>query len=309
MVPDNFFPPDASGPFRMSVAPETLKQALLRKAVDFAVLLVRPHEAPTSGVLVKVDECYGILTAEHVIYEPDPPFDNREDSPQTLILPFRAYPEPSLGNKMFEDKIFPDALRIPMNRLSWFPEARKRGKYGRDGPDLAFIRLPTSCISEIQAKKVFYGLTLSGDRLREASTDDGILAVVGSPAEWFNPGPHAHGQELFRLATIVTIFSELESRDVHDEWDFLNVILYPATAVNEGRPLPSSFEGVSGGPVFRFPGTKKMPFEEWTKVEPVLAGIVFWQEWQNPETRLLRAHGPQSIYDTFVHQVRSWLLG
>ena len=307
MAPDNLFPPDASGPFRMSMAPETLKHALLQKMVDFAVLLARPREAPSSGIFVKVDDCYGILTAEHVIYEPSPPFDNSEDSPQTLILPYRTYPEPSPGNTMFADKMFPDAVRIPMNRLTWFPEARKRGIYGKDGPDLAFIRLPASCISEIQAKRVFYNLTLPGDRLREASRDDGILAVVGSPAGWLSPGPFAHGKELFELASVVAIFSERESRDVRGEWDFLNVISYPATAVNEGRSLPSSLGGLSGGPVFRFPGTKKMPFDEWTKVGPVLAGIVFWHEWQNPETRLLRAHGPQSIYDRFVHQVRGWL--
>ena len=207
-----------------------------------------------------------------MIYAPDPPFDKSADSSQWLILPVRTYPKPAPG-----EEIFPDAVRIPMNRLSWFPGSAQTWGIRQGWPDLAFISLPMSCISEIEAKKAFYDLTLTRNSLLQASTDDEILAGLDSIEEWFDPEPHTHGKELFKLATILTIFRDFESQDVRGEWDFLNVKLYPAPATNAAFQLPTSFGGFSGGPVFRYPITKKMRFEEWSSVEPALAGIVFWE--------------------------------
>jgi len=189
-----------------------------------------------------------------------------------------------------------------MNRLTWYPEKRRPGNYGKQGPDLAFIRLPLSSVAAIKAKKSFYDLTQ--DRSLQASTSDGPLAILGSPEKCFDLHPLAHGSEQFVIAKILTLLSDFEATDIREEWDFLDVKLYPEP---EPSPLPDSFGGLSGSPVFRFPKTKDLRFEEWPKVEPVLAGVVFWQERLDSQTRSLRAHGPISIYNTFLRQLRNWI--
>jgi hypothetical protein len=128
-------------------------------------------------------------------------------------------------------------------------------------------------VAAIKAKKSFYDL--AQDRSLQASTADGTLAILASPEKSFDLHPLAQGSEQFRIAKILTVFSDLETADVRDDWDFLDVELYSEP---ESSPLPDSFGGLSGSPVFRFPKTKNLQFEEWTEVEPVLVGVVFWQE-------------------------------
>ena len=39
----------------------------------------------------------------------------------------------------------------------------------------------------------------------------------------------------------------------------------------------------------------------------VLAGIVFWEDQQDPNAPFVRSHGPRSIYEKFLREVRLWL--
>jgi len=80
MPQENHSTDNPSNTFRLTYLPETIKQALIRKTLPFTMLLARPGEAPASGVLVRIDEHYGVLTAEPVIYERVPAFDKSENS-------------------------------------------------------------------------------------------------------------------------------------------------------------------------------------------------------------------------------------
>src|ERR1700738_2857878 len=117
MPPHNPSTSDTLPGFTLNDVPTTIKNELARKTHDFAVHFIRDDKPAGSGVFVKVAEYYGILTAEHVIYPPEPPFDDSENSRQTLTFPLKIY----CGDPPPEHKTFQDSLPIPMNHLRWYP--------------------------------------------------------------------------------------------------------------------------------------------------------------------------------------------
>jgi hypothetical protein len=96
---------------------------------------------------------------------------------------------------------------------------------------------------------------------------------------------------------------------VRDRWDFFDIDVDP-TSLGE---IQGTFGGVSGGGMWRYhiqrragdpPGTETLGSLH-------LAGVAFYEE----ETRgaehtfLIRGHGPRSIYEQFVNEVRQALRG
>jgi hypothetical protein len=66
-------------------------------------------------------------------------------------------------------------------------------------------------------------------------------------------------------------------------------------------PLPISFEGTSGGSLWRF--YLAMKDEKPTVVEKRLIGVPFYQTQSAAGKRLLICHGPRSIYDKLLRAV------
>jgi hypothetical protein len=46
---------------------------------------------------------------------------------------------------------------------------------------------------------------------------------------------------------------------------------------------------------------------ELTAEDYVLAGIVFWEDQQDANAPFVRSHGPRSVYEKFLSEVRTWL--
>jgi hypothetical protein len=76
-----------------------------------------------------------------------------------------------------------------------------------------------------------------------------------------------------------------------------------------GLFIPESFKGVSGGALWLFRDFFHMsePPQLLTRDDYVLAGIAFWQGQEDPNAPFIRAHGPRSIYENFLPNVREWL--
>jgi hypothetical protein len=140
-----------------------------------------------SGVLVEVDGVSGILTAEHVIFNPQMPFE----SGQALWTIPRFYSMDRLDDPIVDDPAtHPSASNIQIDLLRWYPESPHRQDYTQPsaewGPDLAFIRLPelglTAFGRTLRAVRInFYSLAREPEARMEKALDETntILAIVG----------------------------------------------------------------------------------------------------------------------------------
>lgn len=73
-----------------------------------------------SGVLVEVDGVSGILTAEHVVFNPDTPFE----SGHSLWTVPRFYSMDGIDDPIAnETTTHPSATNIKMDLLRWYPES------------------------------------------------------------------------------------------------------------------------------------------------------------------------------------------
>ena len=170
-----------------------------------------------SGVLVEVDGVSGILTAEHVIFNPEKPF---ESGLGLWTIP-RFYSLDEIDDPISDDATtHPSATNIRMDLLRWYPESPHRENYktqaAKWGPDLAFIRLPQDALtpfgSILRAVRInFYPLAHEPEaRLQKALDEPNtILAIVGAPGEWIeaDPSPRA-GQMIDRIKSGVLLTAQ-----------------------------------------------------------------------------------------------------
>ena len=91
----------------------------------------------------------------------------------------------------------------------------------------------------------------------------------------------------------------------HNGYDFID-----ALAAREPETfIPDSFGGVSGGALWHFRDVfhTDQSIRELKREDYVLAGISFWEDSTDPNAPFVRAHGPRSIYERFLPEVRAWL--
>jgi hypothetical protein len=97
-----------------------------------------------------------------------------------------------------------------------------------------------------------------------------------------------------------------DKHEVRSGWDYFEL----GVSHKEIESMGSSFGGVSGGGLWHFtlgrrrgekPGREKL-------IRCTFAGVAFYQEDHGVGSRFfVRAHGPRSVYDTFIDVVRSQL--
>jgi hypothetical protein len=139
--------------------------------------------------------------------------------------------------------------------------------------------------------------------MQKALDKDTFLAFVGSPVVWltFEAGEQpAHRIGRIVSATFLSGLARYESE--RGGFDYIDLEADPEhTAL-----MPNSFRGVSGGALWRlwvrFDGEPK---PENLKLDHfVLAGVVFWEDLAGPEPPWVRSHGPISLYQKLVADLR-----
>jgi hypothetical protein len=194
-------------------------------------------ESAGSGTLVTVDSLYGVLTAAHVL-EALPKYGN-----VGIILNAE-----NLGQY--------SKLVINMDHTE--PVIIKGEEFGPLGPDLAFLRLTDGeALGWLKAKNLFYSLSqrrdsvLSGHRPTKTYSDN----ITGTIHELTTEEPRERRN--VRRITFRNIFCPVRPSAVR----FLNThdLLYVqlATEHEPAFKIPNSFEGTSGGSVWRFFVTEK----------------------------------------------------
>jgi hypothetical protein len=73
--------------------------------------------------------------------------------------------------------------------------------------------------------------------------------------------------------------------------------------------IPKFFNGVSGGAIWRLVNLFEQDpsIRELKSSDYVLAGITFYQGFENFRVNFVRGHGPRSLYEKFLPELIKWL--
>jgi hypothetical protein len=160
------------------------------------------------------------------------------------------------------------------------------------GPDLAFLRLPAESIGWLKAKLSFYNLTRRRDQVlsnKEPSRtySDCVTGII-----------HELTQELpsekpsVRRIQFSAIFCPVRLAALRYPTEF--ELFYFLTANEQDFPLPKSFQGTSGGAVWRFYLEERDGAA--TVIDRRLIAIPFFESLDVHGKRELTCHGPSGIY-------------
>ena len=246
-----------------------------------------------SGTLVSIGETKAILTAGHVL----------DALPETgrigLALPTRY--KPTLGNA---------GLLMEHITQVYFG----RGENGFDGPDLGLLVLPDAVASKvIPSTKNFYNLLLRRDTARDprrAIDRDGLgepasdgdpaetWILAGTPAESESAGPPEAGFDQIKEFEGQAGLGAVVSASTGEGFDYLHF----SAKYDENYEGPESFEGYSGGSLWHLRGV--LDEGRFTVKDWILSGVPFWQSARTGSERIIRCHGPKSIYERLIDKIQ-----
>ena len=254
-----------------------------------------------SGVLVEVDGVSGILTAEHVVFSKE-----FQQAKGLWTIP-HFYSETDLN----EPTTHFSSTNVRMDLLRCYPETSQRKMDDAVwGPDLAFIRLPKDTAFEQTLRAVrinFYALARDPDARMRRALDENYshLAIAGAPVEMskdVSPTP-TDKRGIIEFPVFLAPTFEYQRKD--NGHDFFDVPVDRELGVR----IPNFFNGVSGGAVWRLVNLFEQdpPMHKLKSSDYVLAGIAFWQGFENFRPNFIRGHGPRSLYEKFLPELRAWL--
>jgi hypothetical protein len=274
--------------------------ALSEQFHKYTVSIVLDGKFHGTGTLVEVNGVKGILTAEHVIHNPEGKrFDNSSNSKQSLDIPVTIFREDFPEN-------LPEAetARFRVRGLRWYPEYRKDKSFGDWGPDLAFIQLDESLpqVASLKAKKSF--CNLSKDIRKRTNLNRGrhdFFAFVGAPSEWIKQGQKATNNSLVKLLNTAAFFcTDYIYHPNAGGFAFLDIRCGPDPKCK----IPDDFAGVSGGGLWFIKVEKDAVPPNVPVHDFWLVGVAFLQVEKVGQPTAIRGHGPNSIYKRFLGELR-----
>jgi hypothetical protein len=259
--------------------------------IGFGIINVRNNVehvvSAGSGTLVTVGSIHGILTAGHVLKkDPQDTKDARPDNGDVAIILHFETPE------QFR------RITLGMERTQKLVIRENRWP---NGSDLGFLRLSENDAAMLGAISSFYNVTKHRDdvlanRLPSPDSTDAIVGIIHErttvlPARKTQPTSF---ESIFCLGKS----SAIRFVDGYDLFDF-------EVTNTTDFPLPSSFEGASGGALWRF--YLAMKNDAPSVVERRLMGVPFHQSQAGDGKTAITCHGPKSIYAALVAAInKEW---
>ncbi len=220
-----------------------------------------------SGTLITINGIFGILTAGHVIQ---------------ALEPFETWAYASFNGTGGYSR---------MHSFSRQDSERLGDDYeNTDGPDIGFIQLPTHVSSLPPDETIFYNIT---QRYNEAKIKNNnnivdlpirvVAGVIGESSEITDQSNNSTEVKTTMLVATAIIIHKHERNDM----DYYTV----RVGKTDGLPHSTSYQGVSGGPIF---ATKE---NASSALERMLIGVAFKQSNQDESgNRTILCHGFNSIY-------------
>lgn len=221
-----------------------------------------------SGILVKANDTYAFLTADHVI-------DN---------LPRHGRLGLILSAKAEQTTI--DIAGIEYRRIA-------RGPDPKAGPDIAAIVLSSTIASAVTSKKVPYNLDTRREQLLTSPPNDreGIWIASGFVEELTQADPSPAPYETVKAFCEFGAVGGVESyyvQEPHDYFDF--PLSHPPDSA-----IPHNFGGVSGSGLWHVL-LRENKHGEFSAYQYILQGLTYYQVPYVEARSALRCHGPKSIY-------------
>ena len=234
-----------------------------------------------SGSLVTVGSVHGILTAAHVLKE-------LPDKGEVGLVRFPRV-------QRFAEKLTIDMEHVDKLTIGAAP-------FGAEGPDLGFLRLWPEVLGTLKARgNAFFNLwkrrksVLCGDH-PDLRCFDGLSGMI---AEWTTDlPPEERGTRKKRFRALFGVGMVIGKRESNgfDLFDF--EVTYGQSSVS-----PDSFEGMSGGALWRVYCTKD-DNGQTSMAEKKMFGVAFHQSDLSDQKRIITCHGPRSVYGPLIEAIR-----
>ncbi len=232
----------------------------------------QPNPMLGSGTLVEINGIYAILTAAHV-------WDATKRG-RNLFLSLT-----SRGRSSFA---------IPRNHIS--PRILGDVHEPEWGPDLALLEISQPYVSTIAAHKSFLNLSRQGRRLAEhpPKVEKGFWMVMGAVEEISDIEVRSEEMMVDTAVRCRSFFSRINKTYHRQGFDYMDV-----SAKVELPGVPSSFGAVSGGGLWQIDLSMKKStgILSWDGKRH-FRGVAFWQSDISDGRRMIRCHGPGSIFTT-----------
>jgi hypothetical protein len=224
-----------------------------------------------SATLVQYGKHKGLLTAQHVIEKTD----YYKCVSVGLVISFSEHRFTIKREYLQEKAIKPDSPEL--------------------GPDLAFIKIPEVDASRIAARKGFWQMDTNLKRLPGllVTRNRGMWIIFGCPASYQGIEPSASSFERTFVPGGLMAMSSKPRVIARKTYDYFEVSAF----YEGGNDLPETFAGVSGGGLWYVPLSNISAESEEIQVHhPTLMGLAFYETGVNERSRVIRCHGPKSIY-------------
>jgi hypothetical protein len=264
--------------------PDSFLDIVMREFTDYSVALARVINNKTdtftplgSGVLVRRKNRFGILSAHHCLHRCTPEVQLGAAGRDKLMLMLRG------GRSLLVQPH--EAIEHPLG----VPHSDEFG------PDMTFIEiLPGERLNSFKAIGSFWSLDRDINDLKNNFGRQGIaIASIGFPEIDYNT--HIHRNNIHHTVNHMAYVGAIREGDISEKsgWDYLE----STCDYNDSSKLPFSFAGVSGGPVWGMQLRKHKNDGHFSIEKSALIGITFYQTAKENNTRRLRAHFMDSIYN------------
>jgi hypothetical protein len=250
-----------------------------RSAIGFVRIQDAAPSSLGSGTLIKFGNIVGVLTCAHVL-------DALLREAEIGIL---CFPVRTTQIQM---------LRLPMSATDSISIGS--APWGEHGPDLAFLRLPSTIIGDIERVATI----ANGDRHRQnimsgepaARHVCGLVGVVDEFTKPLGVTRNANGTVGTTSFDVMINLGNLIIDDENADRFRFQPLASP------GVVLPKSYKGTSGGGLWHF----YLGQHDFSVVQARLVGIAYWEKLVGDELHLL-GQGQISIYHTLFNAIhRKW---
>mgnify|MGYP001268814363 CR=1 FL=1 len=247
---------------------------------ELALTLIQPYTTALaindifigSGTFVSCDDHHGILTAQHVAREIKP----RKDGTFRIVVTSdmeHAFRIPACFLEIID-------IGIPISN-----------EYG---PDISFIKIPHIFLSGIKCRKLFFNISNKRDEYLTSlsNSDICIWTMYCITNKSHSKGSGEKFGVVLRQEFIPYIFTDIDNYLEKAGFDYIEVVAkFP-----DSERHPSSFGGTSGAAIWKSP-FKQIAKDRVELIDPILAGVVFFETELVNCKRTLRCHGYKTLYD------------
>ncbi len=175
-----------------------------------------------------------------------------------------------------------------------------KGSNDADGPDLSFIQLPSTKVSEIKPYKHFIDLAVDREIMLDKPPEihGGIWFLCGTLGEKTKEEKSSRGVGPVLALEGMCAAVGVDRFYTQDGFDYIEADI----AYDIELDIPNTFGGMSGGGLWQVP-IKKYNDGKLESVRYFLSGVAFYQSEIRESKRFIKCHGRESLYKNVYNKI------